>query len=100
MRESALERRLHLGVVRGHGSSYKWTSPGRPGVPDRIVLWPSICNSCGAGAIVHLIEMKSPTGRTRPGQEREHVRLMKLGATVLILNTVEKVDAYLAKWTQ
>ena len=40
MQESQIERRLAQGVKAKGGMCMKFTSPGLPGVPDRIVLLP------------------------------------------------------------
>jgi len=93
VRESVVERHLHLAVVRAGGTTYKWVSPGRANVPDRIVIWPPLYS----GARIHMVECKAPGEKARPGQAREHVRLMKLGCTVLIIDTKAKVDTYVAR---
>jgi len=94
MRESVVERYLHLSVVRAGGTTYKWVSPGRPGVPDRIVIWPGLTPQ--QPAILDLVECKAPGKAARAGQAREHVRLMKLGCRVLILDSKTAVDTYIA----
>ena len=40
MRESEIERRLVQQVRKHGGLCYKFTSPGNPGVPDRIIITP------------------------------------------------------------
>jgi hypothetical protein len=52
--ESALEKTCRLLVESHHGRFWKWTSPGTPGVPDRIMLLP--------GLPVVFVELKSPSG--------------------------------------
>ena len=76
MLESELERRF-VEYVKAHGGiAYKWTSPGRRGVPDRIVVLP--------GHIL-FVELKTETGQLTPWQVREHQRLKALGHTVLVI---------------
>ena len=89
MRESVIELHLHRQVVAAGGITRKWVSPGRRGVPDRIVIWPG-----KKGARVHFVETKAPGRTARPSQIREHNRLMLLGCVVLVLDTKEKVNTY------
>jgi hypothetical protein len=100
MRESKVERYLHRAVEAAGGTTRKWVSPGRPGVPDRIVIWPSdrgLFNGVliSTPALVHFVEVKAPGKRARPSQIREHNRLMLLGCVVLVLDTTEKIDDYI-----
>lgn len=94
MRETKIETYLHAQVVKYGGTTRKWVSPGHRGVPDRIVIWPLDCDACKA-ATVHFIETKAPKKDAKPHQAREHERLRKFGCTVLVINTKEKVDAYI-----
>ena len=55
MRESQIEARLGQGVKAKGGLCFKFTSPGTPGVPDRIVITP-------AGRIC-FVELKTEIGR-------------------------------------
>ena len=84
--ESAVEWYLQVKVMKALGVTYKFVSPGRRNVPDRIVIWP-------AGR-VHFVEMKTPGKTARPAQVREHVRLRKMGCKVFVLDTKAKVDKY------
>jgi hypothetical protein len=63
------------------GVAYKFTSPGRKGVPDRIVCLP--------GGIVVFVELKTLTGVVSPWQEREIKRLADLGMTVVVMRREE-----------
>lgn len=65
------------------GISYKWTSPGTVGVPDRIMI---------LGNAVYFVELKTKTGRVSPAQKKVHKELVKHGADVLILWSKEDVD--------
>ena len=58
--------------------SLKWVSPGRAGVPDRIVLCP--------GGIVFFIEFKAKSGRLSRIQERNIKALRGLDQIVYILD--------------
>jgi len=63
-------------------------------VPDRIVIWPGFTPQLPA--IFDLVECKAPGEKARPGQAREHVRLMKLGCVVRIIDSKIAVDSYIA----
>lgn len=69
--------------ARGWGC-YKFTSPGRRNVPDRIVIVP--------GGVVVFVELKAPRAKPTVGQEREHARLRALGCRVLVIDSIEGVD--------
>lgn len=110
MRESKIEAHLRREVTKAGGKVYKFTSPGRRNVPDRLVIWPGkriiervplvsgryvIHLKTERGpADTHFIELKAPGKKARAGQAREHARLMALQAVVLVLDTLEKVDQY------
>lgn len=87
-REKAVERRLRLEVKARGGECMKFVSPGRRGVPDRIVLWPY--------GRAHFIELKAPGRKPSPGQRREAERLKALGFTVLCLDSEETVKDYVS----
>lgn len=93
IRESVIEKHLNWKVTAAGGATRKFNSVGRPHVPDRIVIWPGETNS----ARIHFVECKAPGETPREGQLREHKRLRKLGCTVLVLDTKEKVDSYVEK---
>lgn len=105
MKESVVERHLHTQVVKAGGTTYKFVSPGRKNVPDRIVIWPKKLIKPGDmsdllgewRAAVEFVECKAPGKKANPAQAREHVRLMKLNCVVLVLDTKAKVDAYLGR---
>lgn len=84
MRESAVETALVEAVKDRGGIAYKFTSPNRPNVPDRLVLLP--------GGRARFVECKAPGERPTPAQLREHQRLAALGFEVAVLD-----EAVLAK---
>lgn len=92
VKESAIEKRLRLGVARLGGIAYKFVSPGRRGVQDRLCVFP--------GGMVVFIETKAPNGSLSPSQTRETARLLDLGARVKTLYTIELVDAFLKEIDQ
>lgn len=80
-RESKIEKNLVAAVKQAGGTAYKWVSPGRRSVPDRIVLLP--------GGRIVFVECKSPGAKPRSDQLREHERLRKLGFEVVVLDSAD-----------
>jgi hypothetical protein len=79
--------------ARGWGC-YKFTSPGRRNVPDRMVVVPP------AGeprAQVIFVELKAPGKKPTAGQAREHDRLRALGCRVEMIDSVEGVDVFVSE---
>jgi len=73
IRENKVETYLHDRVTETGGTTRKWVSPGRDGVPDRIVITPWA---------LWFVEVKTTDGTLSSAQEREHKRLREAGATV------------------
>ena len=86
MLEKTVEAALVKRVKELGGIAYKWTSPGRTGVPDRIVMIP--------GGKIIFVELKSPTGKLTVRQEREHDTIRALGFDVIVINSVEAARAF------
>jgi len=84
MLERDIEAHLVEGVKRLGGVAYKFTSPGRRNVPDRICALP--------GGILFFVELKAPGKKPTAGQAREHRRLMDLGQLVFVCSTIAEVD--------
>ena len=88
MRERMRERDIEAYLVarcRNVGAlCYKWTSPGRVGVPDRICVFPS-------GRIV-FVELKAPGRKPTARQERELARLRAYGQKTVVIDSIELVD--------
>lgn len=70
----------------------KFVSPGRRGVPDRLITWRPV-NPMRSGQM-DLVETKAENGRLRPEQRRDHKRRAMLGIRVYLLNSRAKVDTY------
>lgn len=87
MRERDIERHLveRVKALGGEVRKVKWI--GRRGAPDRIVMLPD--------GVLHWVELKRPGGTAEAHQAREHARMLRMGQRVLVLNTVEKIDALL-----
>lgn len=78
-RENPVEKHLIKEVKKAGGRAYKFVSPGRRSVPDRIVLLP--------GGRLVFVECKAPGKPPRADQLREHERLRTLGFTVVVLDS-------------
>lgn len=86
MRESAIEQKL-TGLVRSKGGlSYKFISPGRVGVPDRIVVAP--------GGAVWFVELKTSKGRLSRMQEYQLEQLRNCGANAVALYGEAEVETF------
>lgn len=85
-RERSIERYLRRCVRRAGGLCEKHVAPGQSHVPDRLITWPGR---------MELVETKRPGAKPRRGQLRDHARRRRLGVTVLVLDTREKVDSYI-----
>lgn len=85
-RESKIEKYLHDEVERLGGTSRKWVSPGRAGVPDRIVFYKSK---------VFFVEIKTVDGAVSQVQVREIDRLRSFGADVSVVYGHEGVDNFI-----
>jgi len=70
------------------GEAYKFTSPSRRNVPDRLVLYP--------GGFVEFVELKAPGKKATAGQIREHKRLVDMGFPVFVIDSRQAVDDYIA----
>lgn len=84
--ESHLERAFVKHIVRTGGEVRKVKWIGRQGAPDRVVLYPD-------GELTW-VELKKSDGALRPGQEREHERLRKMGQTVLVIRTRDEYEKH------
>ena len=91
MRESAIEKAIcqhakDVGILQ-----FKFTSPNRAGVPDRIFLFPN--------RKVIFMEMKTPKGRLSRLQENEIRIIHKYGHCVYVVDSVKQgkeiLDSYL-----
>ena len=85
--ESQLERKLFEQIKKMGGMALKFISPGRAGVPDRIILMP--------GGKIYFVEMKSPRGEVNPIQEYVFEKFKNLGFEVNILNSDEKIKNFI-----
>lgn len=86
MRESRIETKLRQKVHAKGGICLKLSPQFFEGIPDRLVILPGG---------MELVETKSKGGRLTPRQQYVHEQLKKIGHTVRVLNTIEKVEDYL-----
>ncbi|AAT38389.1 gp30 [Burkholderia phage BcepC6B] len=86
MLEKTVETYLVDRVRAAGGDAYKFSSPARVSVPDRIVIFPP--------ARVYFVELKRPGNKPTKGQLREHERLRALGCDVRVIDSREAVDAF------
>lgn len=87
VRESKVENHLaKRSKELPHAICEKHVSPGRRGVPDRILSY--------AGS-VFFIETKAPTGKLARWQIRDHELRSRAGVRVFVLYTAEAVDIFI-----
>lgn len=87
--ERDIERALAKKVEEIGGRCWKFTSPGRAGVPDRICLL--------RGGKVAFVEVKGPGKKLRPLQRKRKDELEALGFRVHVLDTAERIDELIAE---
>ena len=84
MDEKTVERELVKRVKEEGGIAYKFSSPGRRSVPDRLCLFP--------GGKILFVECKAPGKKPTKLQAREHERLRAMGFEVVIVDNKETVE--------
>ena len=87
--ESQLERKFCDKIKHLGGLPLKFVSPGRAGVPDRIVLMP--------GGKIYFVEMKSEVGEISILQDYVFKKFTELGFKVHIINSVESLKKFLSE---
>lgn len=92
MIENTVEGYLRKKVRAVRGKCYKFVCPGHVGAPDRICIFPH--------GRVYFIETKAPGGKPRPTQLMFHRELAELGVTVRVIDTREKVRAFIEEVMQ
>ena len=84
MNNDPLEKDIELAVCKYAKDvgmlAYKFTSPNRAAVPDRIFIVP--------GGRVFFIEFKRKGKEPTPQQHREHERLMSKGVDVYVIDNI------------
>jgi len=87
--EARIEKRLRERAKSLGGIAYKFTSPARRSVPDRIVLLP--------GGEIVFVELKAPGKRSTKLQAVEQSKISKLGFSVIVIDSIEKIDMFFPK---
>ncbi len=87
MQESSLEKRLTVGVKKSGGKAYKFTSPGRRGMPDRLILKP--------GGQALFVEMKAPGKPLDPLQVKRSSELRSLGFKVYKIDSLDDIQKFI-----
>lgn len=77
MLEKEIERRMCEMIRKRGGITYKFTSPGNVGVPDRLIITPT--------GVVWFVELKTETGRLSKIQKWQIRELEKRGANVRVV---------------
>lgn len=95
MKESDIETKV-CKYARDHydALTYKFTSPSRRSVPDRMLVFPD-------GTVV-FIEFKAPGKKATEAQRREHQRLRQRRQIVHVIDSVDDgkaiIDAHVNLW--
>ncbi len=86
MRESNIEKALIKKVESAGGMCEKFISPGRTGVPDRIVTLP--------GGKIIFVELKKPRKKPSEKQKTDHIKRRNLGCDVRIIDNLKDVEGF------
>jgi len=84
--ESKIEKWLNEQVRKLGGKSYKFTSPGNPGVPDRIYLFP--------GGRVYFVELKRIIGKLSNVQMWQREQFRQMGVDVKVIYGTEQARKF------
>jgi hypothetical protein len=82
MRESDIEKKFTQEIKKIGGIAYKFSSPGRTSVPDRLVLIKDFC---------FFAEIKAPKKPPTMLQKLEHVKISEYGFKVLVIDSFESI---------
>lgn len=98
MRERDIEKHLVNRVVELGGEVRKVKFIGRRGAPDRLVMLPMTPPRTGwaTGGCAIWVELKAPGEVAEPHQLREHERMRRMGQRVVVIDSIEGVEALLA----
>lgn len=89
--ERDVENRLIKEIKDRGGLCWKFTSPGRKGVPDRM---------CAVKGNLFFVELKRPDAKARPDEAIQNIRKMQLegqGQRVFKISSFEQVER-LMRW--
>jgi hypothetical protein len=91
MKEKIVENHFVWAVERAGGKTYKFTSPGRKGVSDRIACLPD--------GSTWFVELKTKGGRLSALQKMFMSDMALLNQNYACLWTIEQVDEWLKRTT-
>ena len=96
MLEKDVEAHLRDKVHDADGIAFKFTSPARRSVPDRLVLMPITSEEHReiVGRYVRFVELKAPGKKPTDAQLREHARLRALGFKVHVIDNKPDTAAF------
>jgi hypothetical protein len=89
VRERDIEAYLVKRVKAMGGEVRKVQWVGRRGAPDRVVMLPN-------SSITWWTELKAPGQKPRPEQVREHDRMRRMGQRVVVIDSLQGVEALLS----
>ena len=89
MKESEIERHFVWAVERAGGKTWKFTSPGRKGVADRIACLPD--------GQTWFVELKTKGGRLSLLQQLFAADMVYLQQNYVCLWTKEQIDAWITR---
>jgi Holliday junction resolvase len=82
--ERDIENYLVKRAKEAGGVAYKFTSPSRRGVPDRVCVFPNGC--------LIFVECKAPKKKPTVLQVKEIEKLRNLGQEVFVVDSKETID--------
>lgn len=85
--EAKLEAKLKRKIEALGGQCFKWVSPGKKGIPDRIIFLP--------GGRIFLVETKWGKNGLSPQQRLIHKILHSLGIQVHVIGTEEQLNTFI-----
>lgn len=96
MRESLIEKHLVKRVKALGGEVRKVQWIGRNGAPDRLVMLPDSGPGNGVFNNSWWVELKATGKLVDEHQAREHERMRKMGQRVVVIDSIEAVEALLS----
>lgn len=87
MSEKEIERWMTEQVEKLGGLSLKFVSPGNPGVPDRIYIFP--------GGMVYFVELKTEIGRLSNIQKWQRKRFQDMGCRFHVVKGMESAREFI-----
>lgn len=87
MQEKDIEKWMTEQVRRLGGMSLKFVSPGNPGVPDRIYIFP--------GGKIYFVELKKELGRLSGVQKWQRERFQKMGCPFHVIKGMNSAREFI-----